>query len=58
MAIWMKHILLKLINMENIRALFPLNSPFNKDEQFSATETRDQNDEMVDYDRQRTTISL
>lgn len=58
MAIWMKHILLKLINMENIRALFPLNSPFNKDEQFSATETRDQSDEMVDYDRQRTMISL
>lgn len=58
MAIWMKHILLKLINMENIRALFPLNSSFNKDEQFSATETRDQSAEMVDYDRQRTMISL
>lgn len=58
MAIWMKHILLKLINMENIRALFPLNFSFNKDEQFSATETRDQSDEMVDHDRQRTMISL
>lgn len=58
MAIWIKHILLKLINMENICALFPLNSSFNKDEQFSATETRDQSDEMVDYDRQRTMISL
>lgn len=58
MAIWMKHIFLKLINMENIRALFPLKFSFNKDEQFSATETRDQSDEMVDYDRQRTMISL
>lgn len=46
--------------MENIRALFPLNFSVNKDDQLSATETCDQSesDEMVDYDRQRTMISI
>lgn len=46
--------------MENIRAIFPLKFSVNKDDQLSATETRDQceSDEMVDYDRQRTMVSI